>query len=41
MEKLDENIFKALTNFLIINGILASFGESMPKTFSLKIFFKT
>jgi hypothetical protein len=39
MEKLYGNIFKALTNFLIINGILASFGENMSKTFSLKVFF--
>jgi hypothetical protein len=38
MDKLDENIFKALTNFLIISGISISFGKSMPKTFSLKNF---
>jgi hypothetical protein len=39
MEKLDGNIPKALTKIFVINGILASFGESMPKTFSLKVFF--
>jgi len=36
MEKLDENIFKALTKNFIINGILTNFGENMPKTFSSK-----
>jgi hypothetical protein len=37
MGRLDGNIFKALTNFLITSGILVSFGEIMPKISSLKV----
>jgi len=41
MSKFGGDIFEAFTNFLVINGILASFGEIMPKTYSLKVLLQT
>jgi hypothetical protein len=38
LDRLYENIFKALTNIFIIGGILASFEENMHKFFFPKSF---